>query len=164
MNCCQKKEEIDIQVVVPTKVLLCDEIKWEDTEPFVFPVTEARVIKVYDADTITIAAKLPYETSSLYRISVRLKGIDAPEIKGSSAEEKTMALEAKEFLISMVLNKTVRLENKENEKYGRLLADVFLGNIHINDLLLKERFAIPYDGGTKLKPRSWRKYKETGEI
>jgi endonuclease YncB( thermonuclease family) len=141
-----------------------DDIKIEDTVEFTFPIKSGRVIKCYDADTITIASKLPYDASPLYRLSVRLNGIDAPEIKGKSAEEKEVAKEARDFLSNLVLNKMIRLENVESEKYGRILADVYLGEVHLNELLLKERYAVKYDGGTKLKPVSWLRYKNTGEM
>ncbi len=143
----------------------CD-IKWEDTEEFTFPIRGGRVIKVYDADTITIASKLPYDQSPLYRLSVRLNGIDAPEIKGKgvSDEEKEAAKVARDFVYKLVYNKYVRLENIESEKYGRILADVYIGDIHLNELLLKERYVVKYDGNTKLKPISWLKYKLTGEL
>jgi endonuclease YncB( thermonuclease family) len=97
---------------------------------------------------------------------VRLNGIDAPEIKGKgvSDEEKEAAKLAREFVYNLVFNKYVRLENIESEKYGRILADVYIGDIHLNELLLKERFAVKYDGGTKIKPDSWLKYKLTGEL
>ena len=140
------------------------DIKIEDTVEFTFPIKSGRVIKCYDADTITIASKLPYDASPLYRLSVRLNGIDAPEIKGKSAEEKEVAKEARDFLSNLVLNKMIRLENVESEKYGRILADVYLGDVHLNELLLKERYAVKYDGGTKLKPVSWLRYKHTGEM
>lgn len=140
------------------------DIKIEDTVEFTFPIKSGRVIKCYDADTITIASKLPYDASPLYRLSVRLNGIDAPEIKGKSAEEKEIAKEARDFLSNLVLNKMIRLENVESEKYGRILADVYLGEVHLNELLLKERYAVKYDGGTKLKPISWLRYKNTGEM
>ena len=140
------------------------DIKIEDTVEFTFPIKSGRVIKCYDADTITIASKLPYDASPLYRLSVRLNGIDAPEIKGKSAEEKEVAKEARDFLSNLVLNKMIRLENVESEKYGRILADVYLGDVHLNELLLKERYAVKYDGGTKLKPVSWLRYKNTGEM
>jgi len=143
----------------------CD-IKWEDTQEFTFPIKGGRVIKVYDADTITIASKLPYDESPLYRLSVRLNGIDTPEMKGKdvSSEEKEAAKAAREFVYNLVFNKYVRLENVESEKYGRILADVYIGDIHLNDLLLKERYAVKYDGGTKRKPVSWLKYKLTGDF
>jgi micrococcal nuclease len=137
------------------------DISWEDTLEFTFPIKGGRVIKVYDADTITIASKLPFDTSPIYRLSVRLNGIDTPEIKGKgiSDDEKEAAKNARDFVANMVLNKFVRLENIETEKYGRILADVYIGDIHLNKLLLKENYAVKYDGGTKNKPESWLKYK-----
>jgi len=140
------------------------DIKVEDTVEFTFPIKGGRVIKCYDADTITIASKLPYKESPLYRLSVRLTGIDAPEIKGKSEEEKELAKQARDFVSNLILNKYVRLENVESEKYGRILADVYIGDVHLNELLIKERYAVKYGGGTKLKPTSWLKYKNTGEM
>lgn len=142
------------------------DIKWEDTVEFTFPIQGGRVIKVYDADTITIASKLPYDESPMYRLSVRLNGIDTPEIKGKgvSEEEKKAAIVARDFLANLVMNKFVRLENIASEKYGRILADVYIGDIYINELLIKERYAVKYDGGTKVKPESWLKYKLTNEL
>jgi micrococcal nuclease len=136
-------------------------IQWDDTVPFTFPITGGEVIKVYDADTITIASKLPYDASPLYRLSVRLNGIDTPEMKGKgvSDEEKEAAILARNFVSNLVLHKNVRLENIESEKYGRILADVYLGDIHLNELLIRERYAVKYDGGTKTKPESWLKYR-----
>ena len=142
------------------------DIKWEDTVEFTFPITGGRVIKVYDADTITIASKLPYDATPIYRLSVRLNGIDTPEIKGKgiSDEEKEAAKVARDFVSNLVLNKFVRLENILSEKYGRILADVYIGDVHLNELLIKERYAVNYDGGTKKKPVSWVKYRLTGEL
>ena len=80
------------------------DIKWEDTVEFTFPIKGGRVIKVYDADTITISSKLPYDESPMYRLSVRLNGIDAPEIKGKdvSDEEKEAAKQARDFVSVLV--------------------------------------------------------------
>ena len=102
----------------------------------------------------------------MYRLSVRLNGIDTPEIKGKGVEEeeKDAAKLARDFVSNLALNKYVRLENIESEKYGRILADVYIGDVHLNDLLLKERYAVKYDGGTKIKPDSWSKYRLTGEM
>lgn len=138
------------------------EIQWDETIAFTFPITGGQVIKVYDADTITIASKLPYDSSPLYRLSVRLTGIDTPEIKGKGVteDEKQAAVEARDFVSNLVLHKQVRLENIESEKYGRILADVFIGDIHLNQLLVQERYAVRYDGGTKIKPDSWTQYRK----
>jgi endonuclease YncB( thermonuclease family) len=102
----------------------------------------------------------------MYRLSVRLNGIDTPEIKGKgiSEEEKEVAKLARDFVSNLVLHKYVRLENIKSEKYGRILADVYINDININNLLINERYAVRYDGGTKIKPSSWTKYKNTGEL
>ena len=141
-----------------------DDIHLEDTSIFTLPVKGGRVIKVYDGDTITIASKLPIKNSLLYRFSVRLNGIDTPEMKSSCNDEKNVAHQAQEFVSKLILNKYVRLENIKNEKYGRILADVYIGDVHLNELLLKERYAVVYNGKTKIKPNSWLKYKLTGEL
>ena len=139
-------------------------IKWEDTVEFTFPITGGQVIKVYDGDTITIASKLPFADSPLYRLSVRIDGIDTPEIKSKSEDEKTCAKEARDELSALILNKEIQLKNVKSEKYGRILADVYFGEIHINQWLIEKRMAVKYDGGTKIKPTSWRQYKLTGEL
>jgi micrococcal nuclease len=141
-----------------------DDIKWADTVEFTFPIEGGRVIKVYDGDTITIASKLPFKESPLYRLSVRLNGIDTPEIKGKDEDEKTAAKITRDALSALIFNKYVTLKNIQSEKYGRILADVYLGELHLNEWLIKEKYAVKYDGGTKVSPTSWLKYRVTGEI
>lgn len=140
------------------------DIKWADTVEFTFPIQGGRVIKVYDGDTITIASKLPFNESPLYRLSVRLNGIDTPEIKGKNEDEKTAAKNARDSLSSFILNKYVTLKNIQSEKYGRILADVYLGDVCLNEWMIKERYAVKYDGGTKVAPSSWLKFQLTGEL
>ena len=140
------------------------QIIWKHTIEFVAPIEQGIVIKVYDGDTITIASKLPYESSPLYRFAVRLNGIDCPEMKGKDENEKECAQIAKKELNDLIMNKMVTLKNVQTEKYGRILADVYIGDVHLNDLLMKERYAVKYDGGTKIKPTSWTKYRLTGEM
>ena len=138
-----------------------DDITWQDTVEFTFPINGGRVIKVYDGDTITIAAKLPFDNSPLYRLSVRLNGIDTPEIKGKTDDEKIAAKQVKDALSNLILNKRVNLKNIQTEKYGRILADVYIGELHINQWLITEKYAVKYDGGTKKSPESWLKYRIT---
>lgn len=121
-------------------------IEWEDTEPFVAPVHEGTVIKVYDGDTITIASKLPFYGSPLYRFSVRLAGIDTPEMNGPEVER---AILARNTLSNLVLHKKVKLQNVSTEKYGRLLANVYLDDLHVNKWMLDHKYAVPYFGGKK---------------
>lgn len=124
------------------------DIRLEDTVQYIPNVTEGRVIKVYDGDTITIASKIPND-EILYRFQVRLSDIDCPEIKTSNNIEKKYAEDARTFLRRLVLNKHVRLTNVRLEKYGRLIANVYCGDIHVNDVMIKQNFAVKYDGKKK---------------
>ena len=126
-----------------------DIVSWENTCPFVFPIRQGQVIKVYDGDTITIAAYMPYPDSPLFRFSVRLNGIDTPEIKGHSEEEKKAAKVSRAALNEKLLHRVVTLKNVQTEKYGRILADVYLDELHINQWMLDNKYAVKYDGGTK---------------
>lgn len=131
---------------------------WLKTKPFVPPVDGGRVIKVYDGDTITIASKIPIKDSPLYRFSVRLNGIDTPEIKGGDEIEKRVALMARDALSDKILYKDVKLINVQTEKYGRLLAEVVFGGQNMNEWMITQRFAVKYDGGTKKSPDNWEVY------
>jgi endonuclease YncB( thermonuclease family) len=132
-----------------------DNIEYGDTTIFVNPVRFGKVIKVYDGDTITIAARLPDTEGPIFRFSVRLNGIDTPEIRGKSPEEKELAIFVRDALTERIFGKMVELRNVSNEKYGRILADVYLDDININEWLIQENFAVPYDGGKKYRPPSW---------
>jgi len=137
-----------------TKEKYLETISYKDTIPFVPPITYGKVIKVYDGDTITIASKLPYDNSPIYRFSVRLLGIDSPEMK-SKNKEKQLAIVARDALSNLIMNKTIHLKNISTEKYGRVLANVYLEDLHINQWMLDNHYAIPYDGGTKNRPPEW---------
>jgi micrococcal nuclease len=129
-------------------------ITYKDTIPFIPPISEGIVIKVYDGDTITIAARLPYSGSPLYRFHIRLAGIDSPEMKGKSEEEKSAAKLSQQALESLIINKKVYLENISTEKYGRILANVYVisvnkQKINVNQWLLDNGYAVRYDGKKK---------------
>ena len=57
---------------------------------------------------------------------------------------------------NFVFGKIVYLDNVSTEKYGRILADVYLGDLHINKWMLSNKYAIEYDGGTKKIPDEWK--------
>jgi micrococcal nuclease len=140
------------------------QVTWKDTVEYISPITEGIVVKVYDGDTITIASKMPYPDSPLFRFHVRLDGIDTPEIKSKTVEEKNIAKEARDALSSICMNKRITLQNVKNEKYGRILADVYCENVHLNEWLISQRYAVKYSGGTKVSPSSWSEYKTSGKL
>jgi micrococcal nuclease len=136
-------------------VNLLENVEYRDTVPFVPPIQYGKVIKVYDGDTITIASVLPNTTEPIYRFSIRLNGIDTPEIRGKTQEEKELAIQVRDALYEKIYGKMVELRNVGNEKYGRVLAEIYLDGENINQWLVDEHFAVAYDGGKKHRPASW---------
>ena len=128
-----------------------------NTETYIPKITYGKVIKVYDGDTITVAAYLPESNKQVYKFSVRLRGIDSPELRGSSAAEKKHAIVARDALSERILDKYVNIKNVSTEKYGRLLADVYFEETNMNDWMVSNNYAVEYDGGTKHRDKSWDK-------
>ncbi len=143
---------------------------WKNTLEYVPLVTEGKVIKVYDCDTITIASQVPYaatlpESKIMYRFHVRLLGVDTPEMKTKNEEEKTLAHLAQKTLADLILNKKVTLKNTSLDKYGRILANVYTENgVELSQWTIEKRFAVAYDGGTKKSPKSWSEYHKNGTV
>jgi len=125
------------------------DITYKDTIIFKLPITNGKVIKVYDGDTITIAARLPYRDAPISRFSVRLSGIDSPEIRTHNPDEKISAIMSRDKLHDLIFDKIVTLRNVSLEKYGRILADVYLDELHVNRWILDNHYAIEYNGGKK---------------
>lgn len=103
----------------------------------------ARIIDVYDGDTVTASVDLGFHIS--IQIKIRLKGINTPEIRG---EERNVGLLSKVRLEELILNKevTVKTQKDKQEKYGRWLGEIYLPNseISVNQILVNEGFAKPY--------------------
>jgi len=136
-----------------------NEVEYKDTVVFHPHITHGKVIKVYDGDTITIATRLSND-KPIYRFSVRLRGIDSPEIHGKTENEKALAIKSRDALSHLIYHKIIVLQNLEYEKYGRLLADIYLmgeesTNPSINQWMIDQKYAVPYDGGTKMIPKEW---------
>ena len=115
----------------------------------------AEVIDIYDGDTVTVLADLGF--SSWIKTKIRMLGIDTPEIRGS---EKQWGLISKERLISLIMRNPqgrfgfrVWLKTKRPDKYGgRWLGYLYFWDdpdVSINQTMIDDRYARPYDGGKK---------------
>ena len=112
----------------------------------------AHIIKVRDGDSIDVVARV--WPGHDIRVSVRIRGIDAPELRARCDVERQLALRAKSELKLMTVGDQVELKRISGGKYyGRVLADVLtLDQRNIGKMLLSGGFVRPYKGG---KRRSW---------
>jgi len=123
-------------------------ITYEKTQPFIPAVSYCKVIKVYDGDSITVASRTA-GTNIVYRFSVRLAGIDTPEMNSKNNVEKERAIFVRDQLHDLVFGKIVLLKNLSIEKYGRILADIYLDSLHVNQYMIDHNYAYVYNGGKK---------------
>lgn len=93
--------------------------------------TSCKVVKISDGDTITVQ----YNTKSKRKLTVRLFGIDAPELKQS------FGLISKKYLSDLIINKDVLIEFFGEDQYGRALGKVYLGDACINEDMVKSGLA-----------------------
>jgi len=110
-------------------------------EPYVYHGT---AISNYDGDTLK--AELDLGMGIKCVATCRLLGLDTPEVK----KDKAAALAAKQRLTALLTSGPLVFQSTTKpDKYGRLLVKVWAGGICVNDVLLAENLAVPYDGGTK---------------
>lgn len=98
------------------------------------PLPYHEVTFVYDGDSILL------ESGE----RVRYLGIDTPEVDNEDGKMEFMAHEAREFNKKMLKGVHIRLEHdrKKRDRYGRLLAYVFLKNgTMLNELLVRKGLA-----------------------
>jgi len=115
----------------------------------------ANVVEVYDGDTFKV--QLPGMLEVFGRdLSVRINGIDTPEIRSSCSTDVLRAAErhkgglAKDFLLGAIKGgQKVELHNLARDKYFRLLADVYIDDINIGTTMIERGHAVAYDGGAK---------------
>jgi endonuclease YncB( thermonuclease family) len=152
-------------------------IKYDDIDEFTLKNirTVGKIVDVYDGDTCTIVLIIK---NDLYKFKCRLTGLDTPEIKPLLTKcnrdiEIAEAHKCKNRLIQLSTTCEIGLESKikktdckkifelntkiitvmchEFDKYGRLLVSLFDDDntISYNEILIKEGYAIEYNGGHK---------------
>ena len=115
-------------------------------------VTVYDIASVYDGDTFKVNID-DWPSIIGENTSIRIKGVDTPELRAQCSAEKTLAQQAKQFTQhSLEQAKTIELKNIERGKYFRLLADVYVDGENLADLLISNGHGYIYDGG---KRRSW---------
>jgi len=115
-------------------------------------VTVSKVINVYDGDTFRVNIdSLPPIVGK--NIPIRVNGVDTPEIRGKCQYEKDLALEARDFVRAKLANaKEIKLTNLQRGKYFRVVANVVVDGVSLEQELLDNELAYEYSGGKKL---SW---------
>ena len=112
----------------------------------IFTLSPDQIVEVYDGDTFKI--DLPSQHPLFGDdISIRVLGIDTPELKGSSDEVKALAYKAKNRTQELLSDaKTIELKNPQRDKYFRVLAEVWIDGESLGEKLKSDGLAKDYDG------------------
>ena len=120
-----------------------------------FRVTE--INRVLDGDTIDVTIDLGFDLYKKER--VRIAGVDTPEKRTRNLEEKALGIDATNWLKEKLQTAVdgdddllIRTELVGGVgKYGRLLGWLYVGtdDVSLNEQMIEEGYAHPYDGGTK---------------
>ena len=119
----------------------------------------AKIIDVYDGDTITVAFKV-FGKYSIFKC--RIMHIDTPEIKKrvkpkneeeriKFENEKKLAIIIRDIMREKLLNKIIKIKCDKFDLYGRLLIEFNIPekNINIHTWLIENNYAKPYEGKHK---------------
>ena len=119
VSCGNINEKIKNNIVFDSKIV--------NNRPTKKVLTDEYYVKyVSDGDTITVVNKTTNKN-----IKVRLFGIDAPEIT------QEYGLESKEYLISLIKDKSVTIKGNTYDRYNRLLGTIYVDGININEMMVK---------------------------
>jgi len=120
-------------------------------DPTDFSYRVAEVTKIVDGDTIDVIIDLGFDI--LYKSRVRLFGIDTPESRTTNNEEKVRGLLSKHFLEEhLKSSKKIVIKTHKGEetgKFGRILGEIFIDGVNINQKMCDEGYAVAYYGQNK---------------
>ena len=110
-----------------------------------------KVDRVVDGDTIDVVLNLGFDI--MFKSRVRLYGIDTPESRTRDLDEKARGKMASAFLKEAVENGSkviIQTKLKDSRgKYGRVLGNVVVDGLNINEAMIKKFLAVAYFGQSK---------------
>ena len=89
---------------------------------------QGRVVAIIDGDTVEVMHDGRAER-------IRLNGIDAPE------HRQAFGRRAQEFLGEMIFKQNLRVVMRSKDRYGRTVADLFLGTKNVNQEMVRAGMA-----------------------
>jgi micrococcal nuclease len=109
------------------------------------------VERVVDGDTVDVVLDLGFDI--LYKSRVRLYGIDTPESRTRNKDEKARGKMATAYLKEAINNGdkvVIQTKLKDSRgKFGRVLGDVVIDGLNINQTMVENNYAVKYYGQSK---------------
>ena len=106
--------------------------------------------RVVDGDTVDVTIDLGFKI--FHKARVRMYGIDTPESRTRDLDEKARGILSKSFLQDALVqsNKVIIKTQKDAKgKFGRILGELYVNDININQLMVDKYLAVAYTGQSK---------------
>ena len=106
--------------------------------------------RVVDGDTVDVTIDLGFKI--YHKARVRMYGIDTPESRTRDLDEKARGILSKSFLQDVLVqsNKVIIKTQKDAKgKFGRILGELYVNDININQLMVDKYLAVAYTGQSK---------------
>lgn len=97
------------------------------------------IVKIFDGDTIQVKG-------FGLRVTIRLAGIDTPEIGRRGQKSQPYSLQAKQKLAELVQKRPISLKQYGLGGYNRVLAEVFIDETNVNLEMVRSGLAEVYRG------------------
>ncbi len=110
-----------------------------------------KIRRIVDGDTVDVDIDLGFGMI-LSKQRIRLYGIDTPESRTRDKEEKFYGELASRFLKDQCKKGSciiLRTYLDKKGKYGRILGEIIVDGVNINQLMIEEYMAVEYDGRSK---------------
>jgi micrococcal nuclease len=150
-SCCIKEKPQSNYIMSATDLLERIDPKTVPKVPFQDKIIFARIEEIYDGDTVKIIVLFGDVPAKL---SLRILGIDAPEIKhadGRLPEENKAAIKVRDYMRSLFPKNIAKICIRDWDKYGgRVLGELFLETgENVAEVLIHGGWARPYHGEKK---------------
>jgi micrococcal nuclease len=117
--------------------------------------TKCKVTNIHDGDTITVVFRFCASSQNGFmKINIRMKGLDAPELKSQKLETQAARVCTNELTRKLGQQKFWYVVMSKWDKYGgRVIGEIYdtqdCKGVNVNQWLLDEGLAKPYNGGKK---------------
>jgi micrococcal nuclease len=112
---------------------------------------KAKVVKIIDGDTIDVDIDVGFDII-IAKQRIRLYGIDTPESRTRDKEEKFYGNISKQFLNDYCPKGsyiTLRTHLDKKGKFGRILGELIVNKVNLNEQMIEENLAVKYHGQSK---------------
>ena len=124
---------------------------------------KSKVTKIVDGDTIKCDIDLGFNII-MSNQTIRLFGIDTPESRTKDLEEKFYGNISKDFLNDYCPKGsyiTLRTHLDKKGKFGRILGEIIVNKVNLNEQMVENNLAVEYHGQSKTEIEKEHLYNRT---